>query len=181
MTSRSCVLGRMRSLTPRCVVPCFAPKRRPRRWSDAPARRKAPGSTGWSSSRGSGQGIQNPVPPTTRPDCRALAYIRDAFMREHRSDYLSPCSAVHPRATVLRCFHGDRPVHRCLRDAGARHLRRFDHDAARRSAGSRSRAQSIMTTTPVGSPSASTVRSAALSTEGFEFNERNTDRWRSCH
>ena len=32
------------------------------------------------------------------------------------------------------------------------------HNAARRSAGSRSRAQSIMTTTPVGSPSASTVR-----------------------
>ena len=38
-----------------------------------------------------------------------------------------------------------------------------EFNAARRSAGSRSRAQSIMTTTPVGSPSASTVRSAARS------------------
>jgi hypothetical protein len=38
-----------------------------------------------------------------------------------------------------------------------------EFNEARRSAGSRSRAQSIMTTTPVGSPRASTVRSAARS------------------
>jgi hypothetical protein len=74
MTSRSCVLGRMRSLTPRCVFALFCPETPPAPLERRSARRKAPGSTGWSSSRGSGQGIQNPVPPTTRPDCRALAY-----------------------------------------------------------------------------------------------------------
>ena len=41
---------------------------------------------------------------------------------------VGPGVALHPRAAVLRSVDGGGPVRRVLRCAGARHLRRFDHD-----------------------------------------------------
>jgi len=66
---------------------------------------------------------------------------------------------VKAKGTPPTVLLGEGKVIRCCRPGP----HPSELNAARRSAGSRSRAQSIMTTMPVGSPSASTVRSAALS------------------